>query len=53
MTEVQIERSVERQIDSLDKRYLSTGMTEAEYTQAMRGIDAWARAHYHAREAPR
>jgi hypothetical protein len=53
MTEEQIEHNVERRVDALDKHYLSSAMTEAEYTQAMRAIDAWARAHYHAREAPR
>lgn len=42
MTEDQIERRVERMVDSLDKQYLSTGMTADSYKQRTKQIDDWA-----------
>jgi hypothetical protein len=42
MTEDQIERQVEAQMDSLDRRYLNSPMTEAQYKAAVRKIDRWA-----------
>lgn len=43
MTEEQIERQVERMTDSLDRRYLTSGMAADEYAAECRRIDAWAR----------
>lgn len=43
MTEEQIERGAERMMDALDRRYLGTAMTEAEYRAEVAAIDAWAR----------
>jgi hypothetical protein len=42
MTEDQIERAVERLIDSLDQQFLTSNMTQAAYDAAMREIDQWA-----------
>ena len=46
MTEQQIASAVERKVDALDKRYLSTSMTEAEYKAELRAIDRWAEHHW-------
>lgn len=46
MTEEQIERRVERQIDALDTRYMAGELTEAQYDAEMRRIDAEASAAY-------
>ncbi len=43
MTEDQIERQVARMTDSLDRRYLTSGMTADEYAAELRKIDTWAR----------
>ena len=44
MTEDQIERAVQRKVDSLDARFMATGstMTQADYDAAMAAITAWA-----------
>lgn len=42
MTEEQIERRVERMVDSLDREYLSTSMTADHYKLRMKQIDDWA-----------
>ena len=42
MTEQQIERMVEMRIDALDRTYLNSAMTEADYKAAIREIDQWA-----------
>lgn len=42
MTEDQIERHVELQVDRLDRRFLSSPMTQSQYDSAMREIRAWA-----------
>lgn len=44
MTEDDIERIAARRMDNLDRRYLSTDMTEADYDREVRAIDAWASA---------
>jgi hypothetical protein len=39
MSEDQIERRAERRMDALDKLYLSSGMTEAEYDSGVAAIE--------------
>lgn len=39
MTEEQIERRGEAMMDRLDRAYLASGMTEAEYNEEIRKID--------------
>lgn len=46
MTEDQIERAVERKVDSLDRMFMSTDMTQDAYDKAMKDIHAWAEAQY-------
>lgn len=41
MTEDQIERTAERRMNALDKRFHKTAMTVAEYDAAVREIDLW------------
>jgi uncharacterized membrane protein len=48
MTEQQIEESVARKVDALDRRYLNGALTEDEYQQAIRNLDAWAEEQYRA-----
>lgn len=43
MTEEQIERLVERRMDGLDRAYLSSGMTEAEYNREVAALDLEAK----------
>ena len=50
MTEDQIERIVERRVDGIDRRYLSTGMTEAEYDAELKTVFRWATEQYRAME---
>lgn len=40
MTESQIERMAEQQVDALDRRFLSSAMTQSEYDALMRAINA-------------
>lgn len=44
MTEEQIEAWVERQVDRLDNRFLTSDMTQAEYDAAMEQIDKESRS---------
>jgi hypothetical protein len=46
MTEDQIERAVERKVDSLDARFMAGTMTQSEYDAAMKAISAWADSEY-------
>lgn len=46
MTEAQIERAIERKIDSLDRRYLRGDISRAAYDAEMKAIDAWEEAQY-------
>lgn len=46
MTEDQIERRVERLFDALDRRFMNSAMTQAEYDAAAADISAWADAQY-------
>ena len=46
MTDDQIERRVERNQDALDKRYLSTGMSQSEYGLECQAITRWAERQY-------
>lgn len=50
MTEDMIERHVERQMNSLDRRFLSpgSGMTQQMYDAHVRQIDQWAQEQYRA-----
>ena len=49
MTEEQIERKVSRKIDSLDKVFMNSDMSQEEYDSRMREIKAWAEKEYDAR----
>lgn len=42
MTEQQVELAVERAMDALDRRFLSTDMTQAEYDAEVRKLSRWA-----------
>lgn len=42
MTEDQIERAVERQVDRLDREYLTSGMSDADYKARLEAIHASA-----------
>lgn len=42
MTEDQIERAVERRMDSLDRQLLTGALSQAAYDKATRDMDAWA-----------
>jgi len=46
MTEDQIERLVERYVDAIDLRYMAGKLSDAEYRDAMRAIEAWASRQY-------
>jgi len=48
MSEDQIERRAELRMDALDRAYLNSGMTEAEYREGIRAIDNWCRGEYRA-----
>ena len=48
MTEDQIERHVERHMNSLDAQLMNGSLTQAEYDQAVRALDRWAQAQYNA-----
>lgn len=48
MTEEQIERRAEREMDRLDKQLLSGALTQAEYDEEVRELDRWAREEYRA-----
>lgn len=40
--EALIERSVEGRINSLDRRYMNSNMSEAEYKAKVEDVNAWA-----------
>jgi hypothetical protein len=42
MTEDQIERGVEKMMDSLDQLFLAGQMSQDSYDQAVRSLDEWA-----------
>jgi hypothetical protein len=46
MTEDQIERQVERMMDSLDRQLLSFSITQEEYDTEVKEINAWAEDQY-------
>jgi hypothetical protein len=46
MTEDQIERHVERMVDRLDRRFLNSSMSQAEYDSEMKQVSLWADAEY-------
>lgn len=46
MTSEQIERTVEHQMDALDRRLIGSDYTQTEYDAAVRKLDAWAEAQY-------
>lgn len=46
MTEEQIERRVELATDSIDRRYMNTDMTTAEYEVEMGKLNEWAEQQY-------
>lgn len=43
MTEEQVERFVEIETNALDRAYMAGGMTDQEYDEAIKALDAWAR----------
>jgi hypothetical protein len=45
-TEQMIESKVERMIDRLDHRYLNGELSDSQYHEEMRAIDAWAEMQY-------
>ncbi len=48
MTEAQIERAVERQMNRLDARLLGNRMTQGEYDHEVMLLDKWADQQYRA-----
>ena len=50
MTEDQIERIVEREMDKLDRMLTNGLMTNEEYDQEVKELDMWARDEYSARQ---
>jgi hypothetical protein len=46
MTEEQIECSVERRINAIDKSFLTGAIGQAEYDRLIKSVDAWASAQY-------
>lgn len=42
MTEEQIELAVERAMDALDRRLMSSALTQAEYDAEVRKLSRWA-----------
>jgi hypothetical protein len=46
MTEDQIERRVERMMDALDAQLMSGALTQREYDNNVRDLDAWAEAKF-------
>jgi hypothetical protein len=51
MTEEQIERSVERRVDSADRALMNGHLSQAEYDAHMADINRWADAQYAASKA--
>ncbi len=48
MTEDQIERTVERWTDSIDKRFMAGAMSQAEYDAELLEVTRWAQTQYSA-----
>lgn len=46
LTEEQIERMVERQIDRLDRHLLSNQITQEQYDRDIMALDTWASQQY-------
>ena len=46
MTEVEIERRVERMIDNLDRLFLRGAISEKAYSTSMKELHQWAEAKY-------
>ena len=46
MSEEQIERAVEQKTNSLDARFMSGLLTQAEYDAESRKLSQWAEAEY-------
>ena len=44
MTETQIEAIAERRMDDLDRQYLGGQLTDHQYREAVRALDAWTLA---------
>jgi len=44
MSEDEVERRVERMVDALDRRFLTSKMDQAQYDAEMAKIDAWSKA---------
>jgi hypothetical protein len=45
-TEYRIECKVERLTDSIDRRYMNGELSDSQYHEGIRAIDAWAEAQY-------
>ena len=50
VTEEMIERAVESKVNSLDRKFMKSDMTQEDYDQKMREINEWADAQYNAAE---
>lgn len=46
LTEEQIERAIERATDTLDRVFMSGGMTQAEYNGELQLLEQWASDAY-------
>ena len=46
MTEEEIERRVERSMDMIDRKLMAGTMSQAEYDQAVKDLNAWAERQY-------
>jgi len=50
VTEEMIERAVESKVNTLDRKFMKSNMTQEDYDQKMREINEWADAQYNAAE---
>lgn len=46
MTEEQIERIAERDMDRLDRQLMASSISQAEYDAEVKAIDAWTKEQY-------
>lgn len=46
LTEDQIERAVEREMNMLDRLLMSNAMTQKQYNQEVKDLDHWAKEKY-------
>lgn len=44
--EYRIECKVERMVDKIDARYMNGELSDSQYHEEMRAIDAWAESQY-------